>query len=54
MKVRDILTVIGAIALATGPALKTHGKTETLWIVGDVLTSAGAALLASRAIPSRK
>ena len=49
MKPRDLLTILSALALAIGPALKSHGGSELEWRIGDILTSVGGALLASRA-----
>jgi len=50
MKLRDILTIIGACCLSVGPVLMHHVPDSTVYTVGECLTAIGSALLGSRAV----
>ena len=54
MKLRDVLSIIGAFCLAFGGKIKDRINSTAAWWVGDALITIGPILMASRAFHSDK
>lgn len=50
MTARNLLTLIGSILLALGPALKSNGGTELEWRLGEYAGIIGGLLVGARAV----
>lgn len=50
MKLRDLLTLLGALCLAIGPVLMHHVNSENFYLAGEILLAVGPVLMGARAL----
>lgn len=52
MKLRNILTLLGALCLALGPVLMHHVDSTTVYLIGEICLAIGPVLMGARAFMS--